>query len=324
MIKFKKKNKDFTILNITDPQLTSSEWIEDGNVNRKILEYTVNKLINETHPDLITVSGDISYAQQYEAYANFADLINAYNIPWTVAWGNHDNQGGAELIQKYVDEYKTYKNFVYEEGPKELGNGNFVIAICEDEKILHAVIMMDTHDRIDFINEKGEEAKDWAKLIPEQLVWYKKVILDLKAKGCNESTVISHIPIYAYRTAYEKAFNKSFNPEKLTYEDTTKGVCWNEGYKSSYGLNFERICSCHVDEGMLELMKELGSTKLYLCGHDHTNSTCIEYEGVKLMYALKTGRGCSYRTHYNGGTVLNINSKGKVHAEHYFCDEGIE
>ncbi len=318
----KEKNKDFVILNLTDPQLETEEW-EEGHINRKILEYTVSKLINETHPDLITVSGDISSAASHKAYTNFAGMINAYNIPWAVVWGNHDNQGGTEPIRKYVEEYKTYSNFVYEEGPKELGNGNYVIEICEDGKTVHAVIMMDSHDRIDFINEKGEEAKDWAKLIPEQLVWYEKAILDLKEKGCNESTVISHIPVYAYRTAYEKAFNKSYNPEELTFEESTQGVCWNEGYKSSYGLNFEGICSCHIDDGMFELIKKLGSTKLYLCGHDHTNSTCIEYEGIKLMYALKTGRGCYYRAPYNGGTVLKIDSEGKVYAEHHFCDEGI-
>ena len=318
----KQKNKDFKVLNFTDPQLVTPEWAE-GHIGRKVLEYTVSKLVNETKPDLITVSGDISAAEFTDAYTHFANMIDAFNTPWTVAWGNHDNQGGAEFIDKYVALYKTYKNFVYEEGPRNLGNGNFVIAVEEDGKILHGVIMMDTHDRVCEKNDKGEDVWYWGKLYPEQLTWYEGVVTDLKEKGCSETTIISHIPIYAYRTAYEAAWNKDYKPEEVTYEMSKTGVCWNEGYKNSYGINLEGICSYEYDEGMFDLIKKLGSTKLYICGHDHINTTCIEYEGVKLMYGLKTGRGCYYKAPYNGGTVITIASDGKANAEHYFCDEGI-
>lgn len=318
----KKKNIDFKILNLTDPQLVTPEWAE-GHIGRKVLTYTVNKLINEIKPDLITVSGDISAAEYSEAYTNFANMIDAYDVPWTVAWGNHDNQCGGETIQKYVDEYKTYKNFVYEEGPKELGNGNFVIAVEEDGKILHGIIMMDTHDRVCEKNDKGEDVWYWAKLWPEQLSWYEGVVKELQADGCNETTIISHIPIYAYRTAYDAAWNKDYNPKEVTFEMSKTGVCWNEGYKNSFGVNLEGICSYDFDDGMFDVIKKLGSTKLYICGHDHINCSCIEYEGVKLMYGLKAGRGCYYKAPYNGGTVVTITSDGKATPVHHFCDEGL-
>ncbi len=318
----KKKNTDFTVLNLTDPQLVTAEWAE-GHIARKILEYTVNKLINEINPDLITVSGDISAAEFPEAYTNFAKMIDAYDIPWAVVWGNHDNQGGAETIQKYVDEYKTYKNFVYEEGPKNLGNGNYVIGIEEDGKLLHGIIMMDTHDRVFEKNDKGEDVWYWAKLYPEQLPWYEGVVNRLKDKGCNETTIISHIPIYGYRQAYEEAWNKEYKPEDVTFEMSKTGICWNEGYKDSFGVNLEGICSYEQDEGMLDLIEKLGSTKLYLCGHDHINFSCISYRGVRLMYGLKTGRGCYYKAPYNGGTVIKISSDGHASAYHHFCDEGL-
>ncbi len=318
MIVFNKNgNKDFVVLNFTDTQLLTHEW-EENCVGRRVLEYTVNKLVEEVKPDLLTVSGDISAAEYPEAYTKFADMMDKFDIPWTVVWGNHDNQCGAETISKYVAEYKTYKNFVYEEGPKEIGNGNFVIEICENGKPVHGIVMMDTHDRVEY---KGEWA--WAKIVPEQIEWYKKTVAELSARGCGETTIISHIPIYAYRLAYEAAFNKAFSSEKLTYIDTFDGECWNEGYKNSYGINLEGICSFEEDEGMFDAIKEMGSTKLYICGHDHINTTCIEYQGVKLMYALKTGRGCYYKEPYNGGTVIRIGSDGKAVAEHKFCDEGI-
>lgn len=318
----KKKGRDFTVLNLTDPQLVTHEW-EKEHVGRKVLTYTVNKLVNEIKPDLITVSGDISAAEYPEAYTNFAKMIDAYDIPWAVAWGNHDNQGGEKPIQKYVDEYKTYKNFVYEEGPKRLGNGNYVIGIEEDGKFLHGIIMMDTHDRVFEKNDKGEDVWYWGKLYPEQLPWYEGVVKELQSKSCNETTIISHIPIYAYRKAYDAAWNKEYNPEDVSFEMSKTGVCWNEGYKDSFGVNLEGICSYEHDEGMFDLIKKLGSTKLYICGHDHINSSCINYEGIRLMYGLKAGRGCYYRAPYNGGTVIKIDSEGKTNAYHHFCDEGL-
>ncbi len=321
MITLKKTKSVFKILNFTDPQLIVPEW--EDNVKRHVLVYTTNKLVNEVKPDLITVSGDISAAEYPEAYTKFANLVDGFDIPWTVAWGNHDNQGGAEVIKKYVSEYKTYKNFVYEEGPEELGNGNFVIGIEQDGTIIHGVIMMDTHDRVFEKDSEGKDVSYWGTLYPEQLVWYENTVKELQNMGCNETTIISHIPIYAYRTAYDAAWNKEYNPEEVTFEMSKTGVCWNEGYKNSFGINLEGICSYEKDEGMFDLIKSLGSTKLYICGHDHINSSCIEYEGVRLMYGLKTGRGCYFKAPYNGGTVLEINSEGKVEAHHEFCDEGL-
>ena len=318
----KQKNIDFKILNLTDPQLITPEW-DENHIGRRVLVHTVTKLVSEIKPDLITVSGDISAAEYPEAYTNFANLVDAFDIPWTVAWGNHDNQGGAEPIQKYVDEYKTYKNFIYEEGSKNLGNGNFVIAVEEDGKILHGIIMMDTHDRVYEKGENGEDAWYWGKLYEEQLLWYEGVVTDLQNMGCNETTIISHIPIYAYREAYEAAWNKEYAPENVSFEDSFKGDCWNDGYKNSFGLNLEGICSYYKDEGMFDLMKKLGSTKLYICGHDHTNTWCIEHQGIKLMYGLKAGRGCYYRAPYNGGTVVTIGCDGKAVPKHHFCDEGL-
>ena len=318
----KQKGRDFLVLNLTDPQLVTPEW-DENHVGRKILIHTVTRLVSEIKPDLITVSGDISAAEYPEAYTNFAKLIDSFDTPWTVAWGNHDNQGGAEIIQKYADEYKTYKNFIYEEGPENLGNGNFVIAVEEDGKFLHGIIMMDTHDRVHEKNDKGEDVWYWGRLYEEQLVWYEEAVKELCRLGCNQTTIISHIPIYAYRKAYEAAWNKDFNPENVDFEMSKTGVCWNEGYKNSFGVNLEGICSYEFDEGMFDLIKKLGSTKLYICGHDHINSSCIEYEGVKLMYGLKTGRGCYYKAPYNGGTVILIDRDGKATPEHHFCDEGI-
>ena len=160
----KTAGEEFRILNFSDTHMKKSELAE-GHLFRTIFERTVSEAVARVRPHLITVSGDISWSGDDAAHAWLADYFDSFGIPWAPVMGNHDNQCGAETIQKYVDEYKTYKNFVYEEGPKNLGNGNFVIAVEEDGKILHGIIMLDTHDRVCEKNDKGEDV--WAP-IPDQ------------------------------------------------------------------------------------------------------------------------------------------------------------
>ena len=50
-------DRDFLVLNISDPQLGDNEW-EEGSKEKSILEYTVKTLVEKTSPDLITVSGE--------------------------------------------------------------------------------------------------------------------------------------------------------------------------------------------------------------------------------------------------------------------------
>ena len=54
----KNENKDFLVLNLSDPQLGDGEW-DEGHRNYKILTGTVKSLIERVHPDLITISGDL-------------------------------------------------------------------------------------------------------------------------------------------------------------------------------------------------------------------------------------------------------------------------
>ena len=295
----KDENEDFVILNITDPQMSDSEWQGEA---ATVLRNTIQTLVTESNPDLITVSGDISVAGFCDvAYTNFADLIDSYGIPWTVVWGNHDNESGATIVQNVVDEYKTYDNFIYNEGPEELGNGNFVIEIQQNGEPVHALVMMDTHNKMDY---NGTES--WGALTEDQLAWYEKQIKALQKRGCNESSIIAHIPIKAFEEAYNAAY------------DSSTGT-WRDGYEA-FGVNHESVCCHPVDFGAFDLIKSLGSTKLYLCGHDHYNCSSILYEGVRLTYALKTGIGNYYHEDLNGGTVVEIDSEGKTNVYHKYVE----
>ena len=317
----KQPGKDFKILNFSDPQLGDAEWAE-GHRNRAILQHTMRTLIESEKPDLITVTGDISWAGNVAAYKAFADEIDAYGITWAPVWGNHDNQGGAETIDKVAELYLTYPHCLYEKGDPALGNGNYVIAIAEGDKIVEGVLMMDAHDRDPYPNEDGTMGEVWAKLTPPQLVWYKKQIDALKQLGCTETAIFLHIPIYAYREAWEAAHNPAFAPESIKPQESDDPKYWNEGYKTSAGVRYEGIASYPEDEGAMDAILAGGTTKLVVAGHDHVNNTVISYRGVKLVYSLKAGAGCYWAPQLNGGTVIRVTDSGVVEIRHAFVDVG--
>ncbi len=315
----KQPGKDFLILNLSDPQLNDAEWAPEHK-SRAILQYTMRTLIESEKPDLITVTGDIAWAGETAAYKAFADEIDAYGIPWAPVWGNHDNQGGTETIDKVADLYMTYPHCIYEKGDAAIGNGNYVIAISEGDKIAEGVIMMDSHDRDPYPKEDGTMDKVWAKLTKSQLVWYKEQIEMLKKLGCNDTSVFLHIPIYAYREAWKAAHNTEFAPESITPQESSDPKYWNDGYKNSIGVQYEGIASYPEDEGAFDAILEGGTTKLVVAGHDHINNTVINYRGVDLVYSLKAGAGCYWNPCLNGGTVIRITENGVAEVRHSFVN----
>ncbi|MBQ9745098.1 MAG: metallophosphoesterase [Clostridia bacterium] len=316
---YKKKDKDFLILNLTDVHTEDNELYEDS-VKKRVLVNTVTEVVNRVRPDLITLSGDQAWAGHFKAIEFLSELMESFNIPWTLVWGNHDHDRGDEVLDKTAEIFMRGRNFIYEHGPVELGKGNFVIGICEDDKIVEGLILMDTHNRIPFINKDGKEDCGWGKLYANQIQWYKEQVCNLTDLGCKDTTIIIHQPIYAYRYAISSALKEGINPKSVSVENSYKGDIWKDGYKDSFGINHEDVC-CHlVDDGFFDTVTELGSTKTVIAGHDHVNYSCIPYKGVRLTYGLKTGMGAYWRPELNGGTVLTVSSDGITDIRHEFVD----
>ncbi len=308
----KSAKEDFIVLNFTDTQLTDGGAIHNEDNVKTILENTMQTLVSRVKPNLITVSGDLAVATHRDGYRVLADILDSFQIPWAFVWGNHDNEKGAKEIEKVVEEYLTRPYCLYERGDSRLGNGNYVIAIEEDGKIVEGLIMLDGHDTQPYVGEDGKEYSVWARLSMEQLAWYEEQVNALKRLGCTDTTVITHIPIYAYKEAFAVAFNEKLDKKAVTLAESYERNCWKEGYRESVGVCYEEISSYPTDDGVFEFIRKLDSTKTIICGHDHINNTIISYQGVRFVYGLKTGRGCYWHKDLNGGTVLRIGSEGVI------------
>lgn len=184
--------------------------------------------------------------------------------------------------------------------------------------------MIDSHDREGSIKHPdGEETIIYSKLYPEQIAWYKAENEKLKALGCRDTSMFMHIPITAYRDAWEAAYKPGIvgKPSRVPRDESYTDKYWNEGYTDSFGLRCEGIC-CSPDEtdSVLEAILEGGTTRHVIAGHDHVNNFVIKYKGVKLIYGTKIGEGCYWREELNGGTVLTVGEDGIKEVRHEYVD----
>lgn len=305
----KDPNEDFVILNLTDIQLG------EENVFGKDGEYSfelIKKLVNDLQPDLITLSGDNAWG--YISYLETIELLESFNIPWAPVMGNHDGEGtGTEFWAAYT--LSNAKNCLFKFGPKDMGYGNYIINITENDKTIHTLFMMDTHSSADF-DVNGEVVDGYDHLWDNQQEWYKWAVNGIKELNGGktvESTVIFHIPVYEYTDAWNQiSINKT--EENKHGEGDTKNKLF------LFGNQTEDCCTSPVNNGFFTLCKELGSTKNILVGHDHVNDFSVMYDGIRLSYSLKSGFGSYWTDEMIGGTTLNINSKGNLDIEHHYYD----
>lgn len=299
----KDPSRDFVVLNFTDIQMKD---LEDAGDTGALAWGTVDRLVKERKPDLITLTGDNAW--QFLAYNDLIRQLDSYGIPWAPVMGNHDGQGTPSEFWCAYNLAKA-KNCLFKFGPKDMGYGNYIINITEDGEIIHTMFMMDTHSNIEEDNVNGKKDSGYDNIWENQMEWYKWAVKGIEAiQGKTvESSVFIHIPMYEYKLAWEEATdgNGNFIGE---YADT------------SFGVKHEDVCCAPENNGFFDILKEYGSTKNVLCGHEHINDFSILYQGIRLTYTLKTGSGCYWEPELSGGTTFTIASDGSAQVQHHFVD----
>ena len=317
----KTRDRDFVILNFSDTHMKKSELGED-HVFRGVFERTVTEAIARVKPDLITISGDISWSGDDAAHAWLADYFDSFGIPWAPVMGNHDNQCGDAFTNSIADIFLASKHCLFEKGDPALGCGNYVIVVEEDGRPATALFMMDTHNSYHYTDANGEERSTWGRLSEEQKVWYAEQNAALAARGCTDTALIMHIPMFAYHTAAKAAYRDGIDWANLQYEcHTDYPAAWREDFVGcARGVQYEGIGAPDVDDGVMDMLVDGKTTKHVLVGHDHINNWCIEHRGVKLCFSLKASPSAYWRPFLNGGTVLTVASDGITDIHHEYVD----
>ena len=300
----KAPDRDFKILNLTDIQIYDEELYHESEngIGHDCLAI-VKKVIEDEQPDLITVSGD-SFCSTLSTLETI-EVIDAFGIPWAPVFGNHE--GGNQGTWLFWGAYQlaNAKHSLFEYGPKDMGYGNYVINITVEGEVVHTLYMMDTHNKNYFtVNGKIVYASD--HLWQNQIEWYEWAVSGNERLAGHPvtSTAIFHIPPYEFTKAWRSVTDGVYR------EDAPYGELKPEYSDIASGTAGEYFGTSPVNNGFFDKVKELGSTKNIIVGHNHYNDCSILYEGVYFIQSVHTGFGCYYRDDMLGATVLMVSSSG--------------
>jgi 3',5'-cyclic AMP phosphodiesterase CpdA len=278
----KKNGKDFVILNLTDIHFS------DYDIRMPLglaAAFTLRRLVRDVRPDLITVTGDIvCAASAYNSIRYLTDLFTSFGIPWAPVFGNHEDETNCD--KNYLaDIMMKSPCCLLRKGPSSMGVGNYIVVIADENgKPVETLFMTDSKH-----SQPDSSQAEW--------------IISEGAKITDgEKSVFMHIPLPEYQAAYDAAF------------DTVSGK-WREGF-AAFGEQHEKIC-CERDKdgnpvyrGFLDKIRSVKGLKYVFCGHEHLNDWSVLYNGVRLTYTLKVGRGSGFRLNFNGGTVITVGDNG--------------
>lgn len=304
----KEAGEDFVVLNITDVQLNDDEVYGAGGEYSNAL---ITKMVEEYQPDLITLSGDNSWCTM--GYLELISLMESFGIPWAPIMGNHDGQG---CISEFwaAQKLSEAENCLFEFGPEGMGYGNYIVNVKEGDEYVYTFFMMDTHADAEFVLEDGSTVEGYDHLWYNQQVWYEWAVNGIAAEAGRvvPSTVVFHIPVFEIHEAWEMV--------SIPSEDNEFGVVAPEYADTVQGGIGELPCPAPVNNGFFDLCKQLGSTNAIVFGHDHYNDAVIPYEGINLVYGVKSGFGSYWDHNLIGGTTLTINSAGDVDVQQHYYD----
>ena len=303
----------FKILQLTDIHLGGSGY--SVNKDKQAL-YTIYKLIENTKPDLVIITGDLVFPLGVSSMSfnnktpimQFASFMRNIGVPWAFAYGNHDTESIATSSKLEVNEllkslsYRNSKNLLYPYmQPNITGRNNQLIEIKnKDGKLIQALFILDSNS---YTNE-GKDKYDY--IHDDQVDWYEEKVKELsKREGyIIPSMIFFHMPLNEYKDAYNLYKQKS--PE-VTYHFGEIGE-----------LN-EEICDSEHHSKLFDRAVSLKSTKAMFCGHDHYNNISLTYKGIRLTYGLSIDYLVMPKIHtryeQRGGTLITINDDGDFDIE---------
>ena len=296
-------DSDFKILQLTDIHIGGSLLSYDKDL--KALKACF-KLIEHTKPDLVVVTGDLSFPMGVMSFSfnntapvqQFAAFMRNTGVPWAFTYGNHDTESMAILNEIGLDElyrslsWDTSKNLIYPYSqPEAWGRNNQLIEIRNHDGTLNQALFL-----IDSNAYTGDGLNKYDFIHDDQVEWYKEQVLRLNAEeGRTVSSMgFFHIPLQQYKTAYE------------LYESGSNEVKYFFGSNDEKMIN--KICCSEYPSALFDTAKELGSTTAFFCGHDHYNNMSLEYQGIRLTYGMSIDYlvmpGIARDTKQRGGTLI--------------------
>lgn len=298
------EDRDFKIMQLTDIHLGY------GILSRRCDELAISavvKLVLTAKPDVIVVTGDFLFTNffltgttnNFETLKVFCKIMESFKTPWTVTFGNHDDEGSNDksFLSAYLSS-PALKYCVYSFGDieiktntenKEVSYGNHAVNLYNSNNTLNSsLIMLDSNGHFNNSQLQGYE-----KIESEQVDWFQSVLDSLPSNTPNH--VFYHIPQTEYKDAWQLYKN---NSDEVKY------------FFGTAGERGEKISTPVYKSLLFEKMQEKGTTKSVFCGHNHMNNFSVEYKNIRLTFGLSIDYlaylTISNKTEQRGATLLHI------------------
>lgn len=275
-------NGKFTILQIADTQ--------DIFIARPATIEAMKRAIERVKPDLIVFTGDNiqGYGAFTEGLAKMAikkimKPVTDSGVPFTVTFGNHDDEGKAISKEKQLAVFQSYKGcLAFDDNAALYGCANHNLTIKNSAGTADAfnlyIVDSGSYDTVgggyDYVRE-------------DQLEWYKQTSEALEAANGVKvpSLWFQHIPIPEIYELYNTA------PEGAEGSRERFGV--NRAFElnsdMASGILGEWSCPPDANHGQFDAMLSRGDCLGIVFGHDHVNSFTGTYKGIDLIQSPAIG-----------------------------------
>ena len=289
---------EYRILQLTDTHIGDKD---NTDLHYKFMDLT----IKDANPDMIVVTGDVFTFASRGTAKEFFKFLDSYGVPWTIMFGNHDEQCfySIDWLTGVLNNYGSHCVFKDIQDDDVQGNSNFAINLNKDGKIFEQLIIMDSNR----YNFNGYFGYDYFK--QNQIDWYKELVNYTKTQNGGEvvpSLMFYHIPLPEVNDAWKAAKND----ESLIIRPAS-----NKDVKPQEN---EDPCNPKYNSGFFNVIKELGSTKGMYFGHDHINNYIVKYEGIDFGYGIKATDRVYYQDNLLGGRVITINEDHSLSYQDYY------
>jgi len=284
--------KDFKILQLSDIHLANKD-------DRQLHYDYLDIVIRDADPDMIICDGDTFTFADKTVVKETAAFLDSYGIPWSLTFGNHDEQGyySIDWLAEYLTNYGSNCVFKDIQDDDVYGSSNFVINLKESSKTVAQLILMDSN-RYNYDEYWGY---DYIKA--DQIDWYERMVSYTTMKNGGKpvpSFMFFHIPIPEFAIAFSDAVQNL------------------NGAKIAYGEMNENVCCPKVNTGLFNSVLNYGSTKGIFCAHDHVNNWMINYQGVDLSYGVTSTDRIYYKEDMIGGLVIIIHEDATTSYERIY------
>lgn len=276
------ENGEFKILHICDCQ-------DDYPAEENMLTY-INYMLEVYEPDLVVLGGDNTVGLADTKELAIEELVSPYvnhKVPFTLVFGNHDEECGAikkDVLLTYYQKYGGEYCLAYDADPAISGTAahNLPVLASDSNDVKFNVWLFDTGD---YVRDENGDHLGYDSVRDDQIQWYKDTCTDLK-NFAGET-----VPAIAFQHMVVGEIYDAMFP-KVPFDLSPITECYNNGKNYPIicpdtsvfkGHLFEPPSPGIYNHGQYDAMLEMGDVTGIYVGHDHINTYEVEYKGINIV-----------------------------------------